>query len=63
VWLPLNEALATFPRDAFDFVWLIEPPRYDPALTKGMQPIWRSGNSVLFRVVDRTQPPVSQLAR
>jgi hypothetical protein len=56
VWLPLNEALRTFPRDAFDYVWLIEPPRYDVRLTAGMQPIWRSGNSVLFRVVDRRQP-------
>jgi hypothetical protein len=55
VWLTLNQSLATFPRDAFDYVWLIEPPRYDPALTRGLQPLWRNGSSVLFRIVDRKQ--------
>src|SRR3546814_475959 len=33
-WRPVSEALATFPRDAFDYVWLINPPDYDPALTR-----------------------------
>jgi hypothetical protein len=50
VWRPINVALATFPRDAFDYVWLIRPPPYDPALTKGLTPVWRSGTSVLYRV-------------
>jgi hypothetical protein len=49
-WRTMNEALATFPRDAFDYVWLISPPPYDQALTEGLQPIWRSGRSVLYRV-------------
>ena len=43
-------ALATFPRDAFDYVWLIQPPAYDPALTRGLTPVWRDGSSVLLRV-------------
>jgi hypothetical protein len=49
-----------FPRDMFDHVWLISPPPYDPALTAGLQPVWRSGNSVLFRVADRRPLPVPQ---
>src|SRR5436190_2512873 len=49
-WRSLDMALAVFPRDAFDYVWLIDPPRYDPRLTEGLRPIWRSGTSVLYRV-------------
>jgi hypothetical protein len=55
-WLSIAQALQSFPRDAFDYVWLIGPPPYDPALTRGLEPVWRDGSSVLFRVVDRTQP-------
>lgn len=56
-WRPVNRALARFPRDAFDYVWLLDPPPYDPALTKGLTPIWRGERgSVLWRVDDRTQP-------
>ncbi|WP_114952897.1 hypothetical protein [Sphingosinicella terrae] len=50
VWRPVGLALATFPREAFDYVWLITPPPFDPALTKDLRPIWRSGSSVLYRV-------------
>jgi hypothetical protein len=56
VWRPIDVALARVPRKTFDYVWLINPPRYDPALTVGMEPIWRNGSSVLFRIVDRAQP-------
>ncbi|QPQ54632.1 hypothetical protein IC614_09885 [Allosphingosinicella flava] len=58
-WRTMNEALAQFPRRAFDYVWLINPPPYDPALTRGLQPIWRNGSSVLYRVADRTPPGAS----
>jgi hypothetical protein len=44
------QSLAAVPRDAFDYIWLIRPPLYDPRLTKGLLPVWRSGRSVLFRV-------------
>jgi hypothetical protein len=57
-WRPISKALLGFPRNAFDYVWLIDPPAYDPALTAGLQPIWRNGTSVLYRVVDRTQPRI-----
>ena len=43
-------ALAIVPRDAFDYVWLIDPPPYDAKLAEGLRPVWRSGTSVLYRV-------------
>ena len=56
-WRPVDRALARFPRDAFDYVWLLDPPPYDRALAKGLTPIWRGERgSVLYRVDDRTQP-------
>ena len=53
-WLTLDQSLALFPRDKFDHVWLIAPPPFDPALARGLQPVWRSGTSLLYRVVDPT---------
>ena len=55
-WRPIEVALRGFPRQAFDYVWVIDPPPYDPQAAAGLQPLWRSGTSVLYRVVDRTQP-------
>lgn len=49
-WLTLDESLARFPRDKFTHVWLINPPRPDPRLLRGLQPVWQSGTSVLYRV-------------
>ena len=56
IWRTVGEALTEFPRGAFDYVWMIRPPPYDPRLAEGLQPIWRSGSSVLYRVVDRSPP-------
>ena len=44
------QVMALLPRDAIDYVWMIQPPRFDPRLTEGLRPIWRSGRSVLYRV-------------
>ena len=52
-WRPIETALKLLPRDACDYVWLVHPPRYDEALTRGMTPIWRSGRDVLYRIDDR----------
>lgn len=54
VWRTIDQALSRFPRDGFDYVWLIDPPPHDPRLLQGLLPIWRNGTSVLYRVVDRT---------
>ena len=56
IWRSLDASLRDLPRDAFDYVWLIQPPRHDAALLAGLQPIWRSGPSVLYRIADRTPP-------
>ena len=53
-WLTLDDSLRLFPRDRFDYVWLINPPPYDPASARGLRPVWQRGTSVLYRVVDRT---------
>jgi hypothetical protein len=55
-WRTLDSSLVTFPRDAFDYVWIIDPPAYDPMLTAGLIEVWRDGRSVLYRV-DRAKPP------
>lgn len=50
VWRTANMALSTFPREAFDYVWLISPPPFEPESVADLLPIWRSGRSVLYRV-------------
>jgi hypothetical protein len=61
-WKTLDWSLANFPRDTFDYVWLLNPPAYDPEWTRGLTPVWRDGASVLYRVDDRTQPRSSPAA-
>jgi hypothetical protein len=46
----VNQALRQIPREAFDYVWMIQPPPYDVRLTQGLRPVWRSGASVLYRI-------------
>jgi hypothetical protein len=50
ILLPLDEAIARFPRHSFDYLWLINPPPYDARLTAGMTPVWRDGPDALFRI-------------
>lgn len=63
VWWTIDQSLAFFPRTAFDYVWLIQPPPHDPALLSGLKPVWRSGPSVLYRVVNRSQPAIASEGR
>jgi hypothetical protein len=60
-WRSLDQSLREFPRNAFDYVWLVQPPPFDPALTKGLEPLWRNGTSVLYKVVDRNPLPPKAL--
>jgi hypothetical protein len=57
-WRPLRVSLAYLPREAFDYVWLINPPPVEPAFLTGLTPIWRSGRDVLYRIDDRRRPDV-----
>lgn len=56
-WRPVGFAMARFPRSAFDYVWLIRTPAFDPRYASDLVPIWRSadGTSQLLRV-DHTRP-------
>lgn len=46
----IDEALRSLPREAFDYVWLIDPPPFDPALVEGLQPVWRGPGSILYHI-------------
>ena len=46
----IDRALRRLPRDAFDYLWLIHPPAFDPALIAGMRPVWRGRDSILYQV-------------
>jgi hypothetical protein len=52
-WLSLDNSLKRLPRDGFDYIWLIRPPRHDPNLLEGLEPVWRTGSSVLYRIAAR----------
>ena len=56
-WRPIAGALYKFPREAFDYVWLIRPPAYDRRLEQGLIPVWRNGRSALFRIDHRVPRP------
>jgi hypothetical protein len=47
---PISAALHQLPRDRFDYLWMIDPPQFDPALVAGLQPVWRNGRSILYRL-------------
>lgn len=46
---PIAQSLAELPRGAFDYLWLVRPPRFDPHLIDGFTPVWRRGDSALYR--------------
>jgi hypothetical protein len=46
----VSEALAAVPRDGFDYVWLVDPPRFDERVTRRMHPIWRTSHGMLYRM-------------
>ena len=65
-WRPVAFMLANFPRDTFDYVWVIRPPAYDKRLEQGLIPVWRGGTSSLFKVdhsVDPAEPTLQDLPR
>lgn len=57
-WRPIAGALSRFPRDRYDYVWIIRPPNFDPKLLVGLVPLWQRGTSGLYRIDHRVPPPV-----
>jgi hypothetical protein len=51
-WKTIDWSLRTLPRDAFDYVWLMDAPAFDVSLTRGMTLLWQSGNDRLYRIDD-----------
>lgn len=50
----LSRALATMPRAAFDFVWLIDTPRNDWPVDGGLRKIWSGNRAILYRISHAT---------
>ena len=46
----IDRALRSFPREHFDYLWLIDPPPFDPQQVAGLHPVWRGPDSVLYQV-------------
>jgi hypothetical protein len=46
----IDQSLSILPRNDFDYVWLIDPPRFDPRLVAGLTPVWREPGSILYRL-------------
>jgi hypothetical protein len=53
----LNQALASMPRAAFDYLWLINPQGLDPKLLNGTTQIWTNGVDALYRFDQKGSPP------
>ena len=49
-WRTLDAALVQFPRAAFDFVWLIDPPQHRGEALRGLTRVWSNGIDHLYRV-------------
>lgn len=47
---PIDQTLAELPAGSFDYLWLIDPPRFDPKLLEGNELVWRSPGSSLYRI-------------
>ena len=55
-WAALDARLRGLPRGVFTHVWLIDPPAHDPRSLGGLEPVWRSGTSLLY-ADRRSRPP------
>ena len=57
----INDALRHLPRDAFDYLWLIDVPPYDARLIEGMELVWTGRGSSLYRIkpVGAELPPAT----
>jgi hypothetical protein len=46
----VDTALRAIPRDAFDYVWLVDVPPYNPDSMHGMTPVWKGPGTMLYRI-------------
>ena len=59
-WSRLADAVRDFPRDAFDYLWVINPPKSDTVNYAGLEPVWRWRTSVLFRIPKTGRPSMTR---
>jgi hypothetical protein len=53
----IDRALAEVPHAAFDYIWLLDPPAFDPRGLQGLDRVWANGADSLYRVrASATQP-------
>ncbi len=45
-----DQALSEFPRQTFDYVWLVRPPELEMTGPPGLTTLWRGRDSILYRV-------------
>ena len=45
----IDVSLATLPRNDFDYVWLIDPPQFNPQTVADMKLVWRGPGSFLYQ--------------
>lgn len=46
----IDRSLLVLPRDAFDYIWLVDPPPFDPALLGRAEKVWEGAGSALYRL-------------
>ncbi len=46
----VDEALAQFPRDRFDYVWLLDAPPLSEKQSAGLKPVWQDERDRLFQI-------------
>jgi hypothetical protein len=58
----IDTALDSIPEGAFDYLWLIDPPPFDPRLVEGFEEVARGEDWVLFRLnrAGGTRPPATR---
>jgi hypothetical protein len=48
--LSIDDAVAEFPRAAFDYLWIINAPKMANQTIKGLNPVWSNGQDTLYRI-------------
>ena len=46
----VDKALPLIPPGAFDYLWLVDVPPYNPDLTRGMTLVWKGPRTMLYRL-------------
>ena len=56
VWT-IDRALRRLPHNAFDYLWMIDPPPFDPSYMRGLELVWAGPDSMLYRISSGAEEP------